>query len=86
VTTTLIFASSDRTHGFSGIPELGIPATNNISAGDPTDPYGGGTNPVDYEVTFTAPLSTRGNAYAFKCTQTLCGTGHDSMIGILHVN
>jgi hypothetical protein len=84
--TTLVFSSSDGTHGFSGIPALGIPGTNTISAGDPSDPYGGGTNPVTYHVTFTAPASARGQAFAFKCTQTTCGPGHDTMVGLLHVN
>ena len=84
--TELVFSSSDVTHGFSGIPALGIAGTNTISAGDPSDPYGGGTNPVVYHVTFTAPASVRGQAFPFKCTQDRCGTGHDGMTGILHVN
>jgi len=86
VRTTLVFSSDDVTHGFSGIPELGIAGTSTISAGDPSDPYGGGTTPVVYRVTFTAPDSARGQTFVFKCTQTLCGPGHDSMTGLLHVN
>jgi len=84
--TTLFFSSSDVTHGFSGIPALGIAGTSAISAGDPSDPYGGGTTPVHYRVTFTAPASARGQAFPFKCTQDLCGTGHNSMTGLLVVN
>jgi PKD repeat protein len=86
VQTTLVFSSGDVTHGFSGIPALGIAGTSTISAGDPSDPYGGGTTPVSYHVTFTAPDSARGQTFAFKCTQDRCGPGHDSMTGLLHVN
>ena len=84
--TTLVFSSLDGTHGFSGIPALGIAGTNTISAGDPSDPYGGGTTPVTYTVTFTAPASVRGQAFPFKCTQTTCGPGHNGMTGLLLVN
>src|SRR5262249_16643159 len=84
--TTLHFSSSDGTHGFSGISELGINGTNVISQGS-YDPYGGGGNPVSYTVTFTAPASARGQTYAFRCTANpTCGTGHDTMLGTLHVN
>jgi len=87
VVTTLVFSSSDVTHGFSGVPALGIAGTNVISPGDPGDPYGGGSKPVIYTVTFTAPASARGQTYAFKCTASpVCGTGHDGMVGTLHVN
>ena len=66
---------------------LGIAGTNVISPGDPGDPYGGGGKPVIYTVTFTAPASARGQTYAFKCTASpVCGTGHDGMVGTLHVN
>lgn len=86
VRTTLVFTSTDGTHGFSGIPALGIPGTNQISSGDPSDPYSGGTNPVVYTVTFTAPLSARGNAYPFACTLQTCGPGHPTMTAVLQVN
>ena len=88
--TTLIFSSSDVTHGFSGISALGIPGTTQISpggGGDPYDPYGGGGQPRDYQVTFTAPASAKGNAYPFSCTASPeCGPGHSTMLGVLHVN
>src|SRR6266496_2733571 len=87
VATTLVFSSTDVTHGFSGVPALGIAGTNVISPGDPGDPYGGGGKPVIYTVTFTAPASARGQSYPFKCTASPpCGTGHDGMVGTLHVN
>jgi len=87
VATTLVFSSSDVTHGFSGVAALGIAGTNVISPGDPGDPYGGGSKPVIYTVTFTAPASARGQTYPFKCTASpACGTGHDGMVGTLHVN
>jgi hypothetical protein len=87
VATTLIFSSTDVTHGFSGVPALGIAGTNVISPGDPGDPYGGGSRPVIYTVTFTAPASARGQMYPFKCTASPeCGPGHNGMVGMLHVN
>lgn len=85
--TTLVFSASDVKHGFSGIPALGIAGSANITPGDPGDPYGGGTEPVIYRVTFTAPLSERGKSYPFSCSANpQCGTGHDTMLGVLHVN
>jgi heme/copper-type cytochrome/quinol oxidase subunit 2 len=87
VATTLVFSSSDVTHGFSGVSALGIAGTNVISPGDPGDPYGGGSKPVIYTVTFTAPASARGQTYPFKCTASPeCGPGHNGMVGTLHVN
>ncbi len=86
--TTLIFSSSDVTHGFSGIPALGIAGSTQISPGGNGDPYGGGgTTPKDYQVTFTAPLSAKGNTYPFSCTASpQCGILHSTMTGVLHVN
>jgi len=67
--TTLVFEASSGTHGFSGVSELGIAATNNISAGVDDDPYGGGGRPPTiYRVTFVAPASARGHTYEFWCT------------------
>ena len=88
VPTTLIFSANDVTHGFSGIPALGIAGSTQISPGGDADPYGGGGGPPrDYSVTFTAPASERGAAYPFHCTASPeCGTGHSTMLGVLHVN
>jgi heme/copper-type cytochrome/quinol oxidase subunit 2 len=84
--TTLHFTSSDVTHGFSGIPQLGINGTNVISPGS-YDPYGGGGQPVEYTVTFTAPASARGQSFPFSCTANpTCGSGHATMLGTLRVN
>jgi plastocyanin len=80
--TTLFFQSTDVTHGFSGIPELSVAGTNNISAGNEGDPYGGGSRaPTTYRVTFTAPTSARGQTYEFWCT-----IHPTQMRGTLHVN
>jgi hypothetical protein len=68
--TTLFFESHDGTHGFSGISQLGVAGTNNISAGSEGDPYygGGGQAAKTYRVTFTAPASARGQSFEFWCT------------------
>ena len=87
VLTTLHLTSSDVTHGFSGVPELGVAGTNVISPGGSGDPYGGGGQAVEYTVTFTAPASAKGQTYSFRCTANpTCGSGHDTMLGTLHVN
>lgn len=80
--TTLVFQSSNGTHGFSGVPELGIAGTNNISSGVDDDPYGGGGRPpTTYRVTFAAPASARGQTFEFWCTL------HPTLMrGTLHVN
>jgi heme/copper-type cytochrome/quinol oxidase subunit 2 len=86
--TTLLFSASDVTHGFTGIPALGIPGSTQISPGGDGDPYGGGGSaPKDYQVTFTAPQSAKGNTYPFSCNASPeCGTLHSTMTGVLHVN
>ncbi len=87
VETTLVLQAGDVTHGFSGIPELGIAGKNGISPGGGGDPYGGTTNPVIYRVTFTAPLSQRGKTFPFHCTANPeCGPFHSTMVGFLRVN
>ncbi|MEO8431834.1 MAG: PKD domain-containing protein [Acidobacteriota bacterium] len=88
VPTTLVFSTSDVTHGFSGVADLGIAGTNRISPGGDSDPYGGGNpNPIIYRVTFTAPLSQRGKTFSFHCTATPeCGPFHSTMVGFLKVN
>jgi PKD repeat protein len=85
--TTLVFTALDVTHGFSGVPALGIAGNSNISPGSDGDPYGGGSSPRPYRVTFTAPLTERGKTYSFSCSANPeCGTGHSGMLGVLHVN
>ncbi len=85
--TTLVFSSSDVTHGFSGVPALGIAGNSNIDPGSAGDPYGGGSSPKPYRVTFTAPLSERGKSYSFSCSASpQCGSGHSTMLGVVHVN
>lgn len=88
VATTLVFTSVDVTHGFSGVPALGVAGNSTISPGTDGDPYGGGgTSPKIYRVTFTAPLSERGKSFSFSCSANPeCGTGHTGMLGVLHVN
>jgi hypothetical protein len=80
--TTLFFESSSGTHGFSGISQLGVAGTNNISAGVDDDGYGGGSRPpATYRVTFIAPASARGQTFQFWCT-----LHSDLMRGTLRVN
>jgi heme/copper-type cytochrome/quinol oxidase subunit 2 len=85
VATTLVFTSSSGTHGFSGIPELGIAGATTISAGEDNG-YGQTTPPRDHRVTFTAPSSAQGRSFSFWCTNEACGTGHTGMTGTLRVN
>jgi len=81
VATTLIFESSQGSHGFSGVTELGIAGNNNITAATEDDGYGSGQPARTYSVTFTAPLSARGSTFQFWCTihqltQNMGGTIH----------
>jgi len=75
-TYTIQISDTDRpgtnSHGFSGIPALGM-------AGAILSPGGSGVTR-----TFT-PQANQVGFYAFSCSQTGCGTGHDGMLGILEV-
>jgi hypothetical protein len=81
-TYTLVFRNVDlpgtpgARHGFSGISELGLPATDDISPGH------------DFVVpSFTPQAWQRGN-YPFVCTQSGCGGDpeqHAGMVGLLVV-
>ena len=82
VTYTLIFRNVDAPgtvnarHGFSGISELGLPSTDDISAGH------------DFVIPSFTPLSYQRGAYPFVCTQSNCGGDpeqHAGMIGSLVV-
>jgi len=90
VSTTLVFESSDVKHGFSGIAELGISGSANISPGGGGGGYDDpGTPPSIHRVTFTAPSSARGMTFSFFCTASPpCGTTaqHEGMRGTLRVN
>lgn len=83
VETTLFFEASQGSHGFSGVPELGIVGNNSITAGTDGDGYGGGQQPRTYRtVPFTAPLSARGSTFQFWCTVHV----PQNMRGTIHVN
>ena len=93
VPTTLRFTAEDVAHGFSGIPALGVSGSDLITPETPpgNDGYGyptPGTPAVVYSVTFTAPLSARGQTYPFYCNvrSGSCGPGHAGMTGSLRVN
>jgi heme/copper-type cytochrome/quinol oxidase subunit 2 len=70
---TLVFHSIDVQHGFSGISDLGIPGTDDISPG------------TEFSVRFTPRAYQRGS-YFFQCTH-VCGDfdSHLGMTGILRV-
>ena len=81
-TYTLVFRDADlpgtvgARHGFSGVSELGLPATDDISPGH------------EFVIpAFTPQAWQRGN-YPFVCTQSSCGGDpeqHAGMIGLLVV-
>ena len=80
--TTLYFESGQGSHGFSGIPALGIQGSNNITTADEGDGYGSPGHPAaTYTVTFTAPASARGQTFEFWCT-----VHPTTMRGTLRVN
>ena len=82
VTYTLIFHNVDAPntvnarHGFSGITDLGLPSTDDISAGH------------DFVIPAFTPQSYQRGAHPFVCTQSSCGGDpeqHAGMIGSLIV-
>ena len=79
VGTTYNIAISDvdprgaNAHGFSGVPQLGISGALLSS---------GGTTIVNR--TFT-PTASQIGFYAFSCTESSCGSGHNDMVGTIQV-
>ncbi len=82
VTYTLIFRNVDAPgtvnarHGFSGISDLGLPSTDDISAGH------------DFVIPSFTPQAYQRGAHPFVCTQSSCGGDpeqHAGMIGSLLV-
>lgn len=64
-------------HGFSGIPELGLYATDNIARGGP-----------DFVIDDVTPLASQRGFYPFSCTNNSCGGDpqqHAGMSGIIVV-
>jgi hypothetical protein len=49
-------------HGFSGIPELGLPGTDSIARGGP-----------DFVIDNVTPLPSQRGFYPFSCTNNNCG-------------
>jgi len=79
-TYTLIFRNVDSPgtpnpqHGFSGISDLGLPPTDDISPGH------------DFMITGITPLDYQRGTYPFACTQNDCGGDpeqHNGMMGFL---
>lgn len=79
-TYTLIFRNVDSPgttnprHGFSGISDLGLPTTDDISPGH------------DFMISGFTPLDYQRGTYPFVCTQNDCGGDpeqHNGMMGIL---
>jgi hypothetical protein len=79
-TYTLTFRNADVAgtpnprHGFSGISDLGLDSTDNISPGH------------DFVIADFTPQAYQRGTYPFVCTQNDCGGDpeqHDGMIGIL---
>lgn len=80
VTYTLIFHNVDPPgtpnprHGFSGVSDLGLPSTDDISPGH------------DFQITGFTPQDYQRGTYPFVCTQNDCGGDpeqHAGMIGAL---
>ena len=80
VTYTLIFHNVDKPdtvnarHGFSGISDLGLSSSDNISAGN------------DFVILPFTPQAYQRGTYPFVCTQNSCGGDpeqHAGMIGSL---
>jgi hypothetical protein len=81
-TYTLVFRNSDppgtpnARHGFSGISDLGLPSSDDISPGH------------DFVIPSFAPQGYQRGSYPFVCTQNDCGGDpeqHNGMIGLLIV-
>jgi hypothetical protein len=81
-TYTLLFRNVDlpgtpgARHGFSGVSELGLPATDDISPGH------------DFVVPSFTPQAWQRGSYPFVCTQSGCGGDpeqHAGMIGMLRI-
>jgi hypothetical protein len=79
-TYTLIFHNVDPPgtpnprHGFSGVSDLGLPSTDDISPGH------------DFQITGFTPQPYQRGSYPFVCTQNDCGGDpeqHNGMIGTL---
>jgi hypothetical protein len=75
-TYTIQISDTDRagsnSHGFSGIPGLGL-------SGSVLSPGGAG-------VTRTlTPTTAQIGFYAFSCSESTCGDGHDGMLGIVQI-
>jgi PKD repeat protein len=62
-----------NSHGFSGVPELGL-AGGKLTAG-------GGSILTR---TFT-PTSSQVGFHAFSCSESTCGDGHDNMLGTIQI-
>lgn len=80
VTYTLIFHNVDTPgtpnprHGFSGVSDLGLPSTDDISPGH------------DFQITGFTPQDYQRGTYPFVCTQNDCGGDpeqHNGMVGML---
>jgi hypothetical protein len=80
VTYTLIFHNVDLPgtpnprHGFSGVSDLGLPSTDDISPGH------------DFQITGFTPQDYQRGSYPFVCTQNDCGGDpeqHNGMVGTL---
>jgi hypothetical protein len=80
VTYTLIFRNVDSPgtpnprHGFSGVSDLGLPSTDDISPGH------------DFQITGFTPQGYQRGTYPFVCTQNDCGGDpeqHNGMVGTL---
>ncbi len=65
-------APGSPSHGFGGIPALGLSAQV-LTAGDPP-----------FIVSFT-PAANQQGAFVFICDQSSCGIGHDNMIGAIQI-
>jgi hypothetical protein len=79
-TYTLVFRNADlpgtpnARHGFSGVSDLGLPATDDISPGH------------DFVIPSFTPQAYQRGTHPFLCTQSACGGDpeqHAGMFGLL---